>query len=93
MFRNGDSNLDDEEKENNPQKIILPTKSQDKSNKTRSVFSLEGAKPPLSLYTRRVMNVPNIINILSKDSSHGVCGSYNLGNTFNCCDSFIGDTI
>ena len=81
MFRNGDSNLDDEEKENNPQKIILPTKSQDKSNKTRSVFSLEGAKPPLSLYTRRVMNVANIINILSKDSSHGVCGSYNLGNT------------
>ena len=81
MFRNGDSNSDDEEKENNPQKIILPTKSQDKSNKARSVFSLEGAKPPLSLYTRRVMNVPNIINILSKDSSHGVCGSYNLGNT------------
>ena len=52
---------------------IKPTK--------RSEFSLEGAKYPLSLYTRRVMNISKIGQYLKKDSSAGICGGRNLGNT------------
>ena len=47
----------------------------------RSPLSLEGAKYPLSLYTRRVMNISRIDEYLKEDSSAGVCGGYNLGNT------------
>ena len=48
---------------------------------TRSILNLEGAKKPLSLYTRRVINAEKIKELLNEDSSHGVCGGYNLGNT------------
>ena len=47
----------------------------------RSELSLEGAKPPLSIYTRRVVNVSNISKYLTEESSHGLCGGKNLGNT------------
>ena len=47
----------------------------------RSVLSLEGAKPPLSLYTRRVIDISNIHKFFTENSSHGICGSHNLGNT------------
>ena len=48
---------------------------------TRSILSLEGAKPPLSLYTRRVIDISNIHKFFTENSSHGICGSHNLGNT------------
>ena len=54
--------------------------SSDEENK-RSELSLEGAKPPLSIYTRRVVNVSNISKYLTEESSHGLCGGKNLGNT------------
>ena len=68
----------EEEKENN-------IKNNDISlyniKKPRTKFSKKGGKPPYSLYTRRVIDTSKIMNYLSESSSHGLCGSYNLGNT------------
>ena len=50
-------------------------------NESRSPLSLKGAKLPLSLYTRRVIDVSDIKKFFNEYSSHGVCGSHNLGNT------------
>ena len=47
----------------------------------RSKLSLEGSKPPLSLYTRRVIDISKISKYLTEESSHGLCGGKNLGNT------------
>ena len=47
----------------------------------RSAFSLEGAKPPLSMYTRRVMDISKIEEYLRPGSTRGQCGGRNLGNT------------
>ena len=56
--------------------------NQDKENKKeRSKFSLEGAKLPLSLYTRRVFDISLLNQYLNENSSSGICGSVNLGNT------------
>ena len=41
----------------------------------------KGVKPPFSLYTRRVIDISKISEFLTEDSSHGLCGSHNLGNT------------
>ena len=41
----------------------------------------KGGKPPFSLYTRRVIDISKISEFLTEDSSHGICGSHNLGNT------------
>ena len=41
----------------------------------------KGGKPPFSLYTRRVIDISKISEFLTEDSSHGLCGSHNLGNT------------
>ena len=55
-------------------------KDEDKANE-RSVFSLEGAKQPISIYTRRVMDISKIEDYLNSDSTRGRCGGRNLGNT------------
>ena len=47
----------------------------------RSAFLLEGAKQPLSMYTRRVMNTSKIGDYLEPESTMGRCGGRNLGNT------------
>ena len=60
----------------NREKNELPTNPQ-----KRSEFSLEGAKYPLSIYTRRVMDISKLSKYLKKDSSAGICGGRNLGNT------------
>ena len=60
----------DIEKETSPEKIIQ-----------RSQLSLEGSKPPLSMYTRRVIDISKISNYLTEESTHGLCGGKNLGNT------------
>ena len=41
----------------------------------------KGGKSPFSLYTRRVIDISKISEFLTEDSSHGLCGSHNLGNT------------
>ena len=41
----------------------------------------KGGKPPFSLYTRRIIDISKISEFLTEDSSHGLCGSHNLGNT------------
>ena len=55
--------------------------SMKETHKERSTFSLEGAKQPISLYTRRVMDISKIDNYLKSDSTRGRCGGRNLGNT------------
>ena len=47
----------------------------------RSIFSLEGAKYPISMYTRRVMDISKIDKYLNSNSTRGRCGGHNLGNT------------
>ena len=47
----------------------------------RSIFSLEGAKYPISIYTRRVMDISKIDEYLNSNSTRGRCGGHNLGNT------------
>ena len=62
-------------------KNIAKNQQQKKIPHERSVFSLEGAKLPLSLYTRRVMNISKIEDYLKPESTKGRCGGRNLGNT------------
>ena len=50
-------------------------------NTKRSELSLEGGKQPFSLYTRRVINASKIKDYLQENSTHGLCGGKNLGNT------------
>ena len=66
---------DDEENENEDEAPIVNVKRE------KSVYSLEGAKYPLSIYTRRVMDVSKIKNYLKSNSTAGRCGGQNLGNT------------
>ena len=58
-------------------------KSSEKSQKNnkKNKTPLEGAKTPLSIYTRRVIDISSISKYLTEDSSHGLCGGKNLGNT------------
>ena len=67
-------------KKKNKEKQKKKENSSEEENE-RSELSLEGAKPPLSIYTRRVVNVSNISKYLTEESSHGLCGGKNLGNT------------
>ena len=68
-----------EKKEKQEEKEEKENSSEEENE--RSKLSLEGAKPPLSIYTRRVVNVSNISKYLTEESSHGLCGGKNLGNT------------
>jgi hypothetical protein len=52
-----------------------------KIKKEREPFKLEGGKLPLSIYTRRVFDISLLKQYLNSDSSSGICGSVNLGNT------------
>ena len=64
--------------------IVEPKKDEENKEVTkleRSILSLKGGKQPFSIYTRRVINIDNIKSYLSEDSTHGVCGGHNLGNT------------
>ena len=55
--------------------------TQTASQQERSQLSLEGGKAPLSIYTRRVIDISKIKDYLNENSSHGICGGKNLGNT------------
>ena len=57
------------------------SQSTQQSNNKRSELSTKGGKTPLSLYTRRVIDISNISKFLTKESTHGLCGGKNLGNT------------
>ena len=70
----------DSNNKNNQESKIHKEENKNENSK-RSVFSLEGSIEPLSLYTRRVINIKKIRDYLNEDSTHGLCGSYNLGNT------------
>ena len=79
-------NQEKQEKKEKKEKKEKPENQEEKENSSeeeneRSKLSLEGAKPPLSIYTRRVVNVSNISKYLTEESSHGLCGGKNLGNT------------
>jgi len=71
-------------KENKENKILIedePYIPSNKNKKERVPFKLEGGKLPLSIYTRRIFDVSLLKNYLNSDSSSGICGSVNLGNT------------
>ena len=53
----------------------------EQTNNKRSELSLEGGKTPLSMYTRRVVDISKISKYLTEESIHGLCGGKNLGNT------------
>ena len=57
------------------------SQSTKQNNNKRSELSIKGGKTPLSLYTRRVIDISNISKFLTKESTHGLCGGKNLGNT------------
>ena len=80
-----DKNEDEEEEKKKKDKMDMEEEDkkedEEETPKERSVYSLEGGKPPLSLYTRRVMDVSKINNYLSENSTRGQCGGHNLGNT------------
>ena len=57
------------------------SQSNQQNNNKRSELSTKGGKSPLSLYTRRVIDISNISKFLTKESTHGLCGGKNLGNT------------
>ena len=88
--KNGE-NLDEKkmdiilEKEKQNDKEIHEEQNQEitekKMSHERSIFSLEGAKQPLSIYTRRVMDASKISEYLKLNSSKGRIGGRNLGNT------------
>ena len=75
MENNDDIEIDDK-KEIGKEDGKIQNESQ-----TQSTKSLEGGKPPYSLYTRRIIDTSDISKFFSENSSHGLCGSYNLGNT------------
>ena len=95
MKDNSSNNIKKEEEKNEPMDIINNEEEKEKiiekenldnnkdkiNKKERSQFSLEGAKLPLSLYTRRIFNISLINKYLNENSSSGICGSINLGNT------------
>ena len=72
--KNGEENKVNEMK-------IDKEETEDKKEKERSAFSLDGAKQPISMYTRRVMDISKIDEYLDDNSSRGQIGGYNLGNT------------
>ena len=72
-------NNDNEENEAEEDNSLKNEKSEIQHE--RSVLSLEGAKPPLSMYTRRVMDISKIDEYLNPNSSRGQIGGRNLGNT------------
>ena len=57
------------------------SQSTQQNHNKRSELSTKGGKTPLSLYTRRVIDISNISKFLTKESTHGLCGGKNLGNT------------
>ena len=63
----------------NNEKKIEETKREIKDD--RSTFSLAKAKKPLSIYTRRVMDISKIGEYLNQNSARGRIGGINLGNT------------
>ena len=71
----------DEEKQKIREEDNLNNNQDKEEKKERSKFSLEGAKLPLSLYTRRVFDISLLNKYLNENSSSGICGSFNLGNT------------
>ena len=79
-----DNEKENQKKDKNEELYKINNNSDEKSKNillSRSSLSLEGAKYPLSIYTRRVMNTSKINEYLNENSSHGVCGGRNLGNT------------
>ena len=83
-IKNNSINDDNNEKEEKKEEEKEEEKKEEEKveeEKSRSKFEMEGAKPPLSMYTRRVMNASKIKDFLDENSSRGQVGGRNLGNT------------
>ena len=83
---NEEKQNEDEDKENKKEEEEEKEKEKEEEEEKekpheRSVLSLEGAKQPISIYTRRVMDASKIDEYLNNDSAKGQVGGRNLGNT------------
>ena len=76
-----EDNINNDNEENEAEEDNLLKNEKSETQHERSVLSLEGAKPPLSMYTRRVMDISKIDEYLNPNSSRGQIGGRNLGNT------------
>ena len=76
-----EDNINNDNKENEAEEDNSLKNEKSETQHERSVLSLEGAKPPLSMYTRRVMDISKIDEYLNPNSSRGQIGGRNLGNT------------
>ena len=75
-------NFDDKSKSDEKKGVTdMELEKEEKKGNGRSECSLEGAKGPLSMYTRRVMDISKIGDYLKPGSSKGQIGGHNLGNT------------
>ena len=81
MERQNSNNENDDTNNNKTLPSTKEKKEEDSINRVRSTLSLEGGKKPFSLYTRRVINTEKIREYLKENSTHGLCGGINLGNT------------
>ena len=83
--KDNEGKKEDDEEENDKKSDSDKEKQEEETEKEeihqRSVYSLEGAKEPISIYTRRVMDISKIDNYLNRNSTRGRCGGRNLGNT------------
>ena len=67
---------------NNKNKIEKYDDNSDNENKNKNKKeSKNKKKKKTSLYTRRIMDIQELKSLLNENSSHGLCGSMNLGNT------------
>ena len=76
-----EDNINNNNEENEAEEDNSLKNEKSETQHERSVLSLEGAKPPLSMYTRRVMDISKIDEYLNPNSSRGQIGGRNLGNT------------
>ena len=82
--KRGNVEEEDQEKENEEKE----EEKKDEEEEGKNIYALKGAKKPLSLYTRRVMDISNIKAYLNLNSTAGRCSGPSLGNT-----SFINSSI
>ena len=72
--------MEEKKEEDKKEKQEEEKEEEEKKNVERSIYSLEGAKLPLSIYSSRVMDISKINYYLESSSSNGKCGEHYLGN-------------
>ena len=66
---------------NNDYKYRIILDNIDKDNKENTFIDQNTENNHISHFTRIIIDITDLDNILKKGSNHGICGGYNLGNT------------